>query len=715
VSLNANSTRTTGADGRAIWFPIAVGTYSVVANAAGYSTNTTNTPPIGTNQTVDVALCLNPLPCTLNVLNVLASNSAPLDGVSVNLGSALLGTKVTTGGNGLVSWSIPAGAGVTVAFGSITGYFPEQQSFTCSLGGTANITLRYRPVPNIIRVFVRDIRDDSPITTAFVSLTVTNFSTQAVDSPTARTIFTPVAAGTYTAFASAAGYFGNNTVAGPVTLNQTLDVYIYLREIPCTLVVQVLSNNTRLPIPQPDISLSTTPNRATVGDVNGRASFNFTTGDLNGVTTVFASKVGGSPTYSPGSQTFECPRGTIQNVTILLPEVLVITLAAVDASATAAAKPLLPFANIFWNDVEVTIRPSLNSPFRLKYVDSLPVTATIKGAAGGFNNKTSDPITFTLTNREFNISLAPQQFTVYFIPAELLSNGSVSRVTRDGSIPNNFLTQNPVPAGESVAYTLKSLTAGGSASQVSDPPTSQSFVANVQVTFTNTSIPSFFAFAAVFTDQVPTNLSANSAFFVQAKDLDTLKYNTPGNVSELLVPIPDFAATTERTIVFELPYKLNAAYFNIRVSPLTVGLATRNFGATDFCFARVTLRRAVRYTNYDAVDVGSRTRAIFESSITFGDAVTAIEIGFPVESYNTTLSNWADAEASSFPNLRPYATGTAPASLSAFSWPPTSLRAPLFSTIDATKQEARNPNAKLYHLQDYVLIATTRTTKKASN
>jgi len=703
VSLDKNATRATDANGRVVYYPVAVGAYTVFASGAGYTSNSTGTGPIGNNQTIDVSLCLNPLPCMVTVTTVLASDNSLLPGVLVSLGSVLLGTQTTALPSSAVSWNITSGS-ATLATGSISGYSTEQGSFTCAQGGTATVTLRFTPLPNIIRVVVRDIRTDLPITFARVNLTVTAFGTQSVDG-NARTVFSPVAAGTYTASASATGYSSNSTVAGPVTRNQTIEVIIYLRELPCVIQVNVVSNNTGLVIPAAAVSLNY-PNTTTLSNAQGivtySAQFDFVASPV-----ASASKSG----YRDGSTPFTCSRGAFVNVTVLLNEVLEITLAAIDA--LTSSKPYLEFAKIYFNDVLVTKLDPQNKNLRLYAVDSLPVRGVVKGTAGGFNDKVSDPITFTLTNRAFNISLAPQEFVIYFVPAEVLTNGSLARVSELGLIPNNFESTTSSDTA-SIWYTPNSITAGGSATQLSDPPTSQSFVATTQIIFTDPANVdrNTYAFAATFPSLLP---SSQIPFTLQVKDLDTLKANAPGNVSSLDVPIPEFASQIERTIIYDIPMKLGAAYFNIRVTSMLPSFALRTFSSGDFCFARVTLKKAIKYTNYDKV-LGFSQRAVFESYITFGDEVTKIEIGYPSESYNTTLSNWADTESSPFPNVRPFKpTDTVPAELNKFLWPPSKLLSNLFTPLTATKQQGRNPNALLYFLQDYVLIYTPRTKRSEEN
>eukprot|EP01098_Paradermamoeba_levis_P013113 TRINITY_DN5896_c0_g1_i1.p2 TRINITY_DN5896_c0_g1~~TRINITY_DN5896_c0_g1_i1.p2 ORF type:complete len:178 (-),score=38.36 TRINITY_DN5896_c0_g1_i1:48-581(-) len=176
----------------------------------------------------------------------------------------------------------------------------------------------------------------------------------------------------------------------------------------------------------------------------------------------------------------------------------------------------------------------------------------------------------------------------------------------------------------------------------------------------------------------------------------------------MLINVPDFTATIERTLFFELPYKLNAAYFNVRVTPVSATFVKRNFGALDFCFTRLTATRSVRFTNFETAELGGKSRAVFEWALTFGEVITNVEVGFPLESYNTTRSNWADTEASPFPNVVPFAPGSAPAELTSFSWPPTSLLTSLFTSLTSTGQVGRNPSAKLFQVQDYVLVYQPR-------
>jgi len=686
-------------------FTVPAGTYSSTGSLFGYISGSKSGFVVTRGGTTRVQLRLIPLPGLL-IVNVIGSDiNGPLPGALV----VLTGQTLTYSNSSLApvptaSISYLVQPGIYRAVGSATGYTTDTK-LTPQIGRntTTTITLILDPVPNTIIVTVLDIANNQPITFSRVSLSGAAAVTSGVDG-FAKAYFYNMAAGNYSAGATATGYSPNGTYVGMATRNQTLSVTIYLRQLPCTIQVNVISNNTGLPIPTAGVSLNFA-NTSTLTNAQGFTTYIFSY-DFVSNPVASASKSG----YRDGSTPFTCGRGVFVNVTVLLNEVLEITLAAIDA--LTSSKPYLQFAKIYFNDVLITRNDPQNPNLRLYAVDSLPVRGIVKGTAGGFNDKVSDPITFTLTNRAFNISLAPQEFTVFFIPAEVLSTGGMQRVFRDGTIHNNFDTT----TNDTVAYYYKpnSITAGGSATQLSDPPTSQSFVGDTYILFTDPANfdNSGYAFAATFPSLLP---SSQIPFTLSVKDLDTLKANAPGNVTSLDVFIPEFASQIERTIIFEIPMKLGAAYFNIRVTPMLPNYSVRSFASGDFCFARVTLKKAIKYTNYDKV-LGNSQRAVFESFIAFGDEITKIEIGYPSESYNTTLSNWADVESSPFPNLRPFKpTETAPAELTKFLWPPAKLLNNLFTPLTTTKQQGRNPNALLYYLQDYVLIYTPRTKRSEEN
>jgi len=386
-----------------------------------------------------------------------------------------------------------------------------------------------------------------------------------------------------------------------------------------------------------------------------------------------------------------------------LRQVLVLTFAAIDASS--ALFPYLNESTITFNGELVTDFDPANRAIRYKYVDRLPITAVIIAEAPGFNLKTTETITFTFDRLVYNVSLAPQQFNLHFIPAEVVNTGAYQRVASDGSIKNNIDQFVNVAAGSGVAYIRKSIQVGGAATQDSSPEISQSYSAlNISSTFTPGATP-LQAWAALFTDQVPTT---QSPFALKAKALDTVVFNAPNNATSLDIPVPDFADIAERNLVFNVPYKLNAAYFNIRVFPINPAQTARvNFGASDFCFSRVTLSRAVRYSNYDSPIVGGASAALFEAFITFADSVRLIEIGFPLETYNNTLSNWRDETVSG--GIRPFPTASTPQFYKNFTWTQDVVGGDddLFVLL-GNKQWARDTNAKLYLLRDYILVQNVK-------
>eukprot|EP01098_Paradermamoeba_levis_P014155 TRINITY_DN665_c0_g1_i7.p1 TRINITY_DN665_c0_g1~~TRINITY_DN665_c0_g1_i7.p1 ORF type:complete len:899 (+),score=330.03 TRINITY_DN665_c0_g1_i7:63-2759(+) len=422
----------------------------------------------------------------------------------------------------------------------------------------ANATIYLRPAPKRLVVIVRDLVTNELITFAQVTLSGgPTTGNQAVDG-FAQAIFDPVLiGGPYTAGASATGYLSNSTLVGTLVVStpSTVTVTVYLSPIPCNLRVVVVNALTNATISGASVALNAAGFTG-ISDANGAFPFVIAPGASINLASAF--KVG----FSNGSASFACGRG--QNVTVIVPlnEVLFITLAAVDV--LSRGRPYIPSASISFNGDPVTQIDPSNPAFRIYIVPRLPISGIVRGAAGGFNNQTSTTITFTTGNRFFNISLAPQQFTLHFIPAELSTTGTFIRVSPGGAIPNNL-----VPDTDAF-YDPKTINAGGSATQVSSPSISQSYAVNTPIIINATT--TLLAFSATFPDQVPTN---TTEFRLQYNSLDVLGANPPTGETDFLVPVPDFAATTARTLVFDVPYKLLAAFLNVRVNIFDPTLTTR--------------------------------------------------------------------------------------------------------------------------------------------
>jgi hypothetical protein len=154
-----------------------------------------------------------------------------------NNSSVLTGNTTTLG---TADFSIPFDA-ATCFTATLAGYLPGTNcSINCERNKTVRIRVPLVPVLNTIVITVLDIRTNIPIDFANVSLTGPFSTSSGVDS-NGKTTFTLVPRGSYSAGATATGYFPNSTTVGTVTFNSTLEAVIYLREAPCQVVVQVLT------------------------------------------------------------------------------------------------------------------------------------------------------------------------------------------------------------------------------------------------------------------------------------------------------------------------------------------------------------------------------------------------------------------------------------------------------------------------------------------
>jgi hypothetical protein len=691
VLLSGNSSTVTDSTGEAVYYPIPPGTYVPSVTASGFLANSAPAVTISVNQTITVSICLTPIPCLLTVNTTIAVTGAPLATVSINLiGTIITGTSSA---QGLVTFNLSAGSSGTVN-GSITGYTSNPASFSCGSGGggTPVVPLIFTPIPNTVIVTVRDSLDGSLITGATIGLT--GFTSQTGDN-NAQASFGGVAAGSgYVASASKLGYTSNTTAVPTLTFGQTVNVIVFLTDLPCSITVTVMDNLTLTPV----AGALVTANTATLpSPTNLTNSLGVTTFVLpwNASQSASASAVG----YANGSASYLpiCGRGVTVTVTIYLNEVIIVYLSAKDAQSPG--QPPLPFANIYWDGVLVTQVNPLVTYQRVLQLPTLPVTGYVNATAAGYNNQSHYPVTFNTTVRSYVISMSPQEFTLYFVPVEVYPDGTT------GLLPAGVLNNNYAPpVSLKYVYTPATITVVGQITDIGD----NSVVSGYVVSTWNSTDPTYLGpqpityYAAVFTKIEPTS---QSHFDINPNaSLDNYLANPNSTIAPLtkeLIFVPDYSATQERHLVYFLPYVLNAGFITVRVFPLQSDKRTRAFfGSTDF----LTCTLNTRSSNYNGVGKGI-SLLVYDFNVGFNTQVNNITFVYDTTTYDQANSNWLALQGANQETLTgnysvlPLGQGS---QYAAFNWPTADIVANFVLLTNG--QIARDPASNLYLLRDFGLV-----------
>jgi len=708
-----------------IQFTVPAGTYSATATASGYYPGSNNSFSITKGQTLTVYVYLNPLPGQLIVTVYASDTNGPLNGASVSIrgpGQQAFVTGATAPPpNATLQYTI-VNYGFYTATASASGYTSDTKTSATAVvaNTTVTILLILNPLPNQLTVFVRDAQTFALINGASVTLNPTGSQRTAVSG---STVYTNLAAGTYTATATATGY-NTNTSAPAVQLarNESKETTVYLTQLSCQLIVTVVNAATNAVISGATVSL----NNAfyTVQTTNPTATF-----------TVFASNAATSATASAtgyrgtGSANFSCTPGTTQNVTIPLTPIVFVTL-IVENSYPAAVNKAVPSANVTLNGTRTLTATSATTSTYVYEVSGFPYVGVFDVVAPGFVSFLNRQLTFTDTVRNRTISITPVNYDINFIIYETLTNGTNVVIGSNDTASNNILDfasdlQFPLSQGyyKPVGYLFQgavsrySNTSGLSSQNFVDTTYSSAYPLSVQAGF-QTLLNSFLqgSTGVWASTSAPQNLRVRTApfqsiaptiygpFYAVATNLTGFVVNF-GNLvtgSSFVVTVPDFPATPIRQLIVPLPYRRAFGFINIQFVPYEKDGATVSTFTKDE-YAAVIFNTSTTSDRREVAETGKLTGskfALLETGLEFGSIVRSLEVNIQSEFFDVAKSGYFNPATSSLAlGLNPIVPG-----LTQFVFPPQTLLSALFTTNPTTGQSLRNPNARLFYLLQYRMI-----------
>jgi len=722
VTLLPTGTVRTATAGQLYYSPLAAGTYFANATANGYGTNTSETATLLRNDNKTVTVWLRTRDCVLNVLvqdGTNPSNPTPLDAATVSLNNTPSSGTQTTTASGTLTFNLAYNDNGTTVSGSKTGYSSATGSYTCSRGAVLNVTLVLVPLPNSLTVLVRDAQTFALIPNA----TVTLLQTQAVRTATAgSTLFSPLAAGTYQANGTAAGYSTNTSETATLLRNDNKTVTVWLTQLSCTLFVQVINSATNAQISGATVTLN-------------NPSYPVSTTNPTSTFTIFAinpaTSVSGSATGYRGNdtKTFNCAPGTTVNVTLVLNPVLFVTL-IVENSYPAAVNKAVPSANVTLNGTRTLVATSANTSTYVYEVSDFPYTGVYDVVAAGFVSFLNRQLTFTNATRTRTISITPVNYDINFIIYETLSNNTNVVIGSNDTASNNILDfaadlQFPLSQGyyKPVGYLFQggvsrySNTSGLSSQNFVDSTYNSSFPLSLQATF-QPLLSSFLqgSTGVWASSSTPQNVKVRAAPFQSiAPSIYGRFYAVPNNLTgfvvnfgnlvtgaSFVVNVPDFPDTPVRQLVVPLPYRRAFGFINIQFVPYEKDATTISTFTKDE-YAAVIFNTSTTSDRLEVAETGKLTGfkfALLETGLEFGSVVRSLEVNIQSEFFDTAKSGYFNPATNSLAlGLNPVVPG-----LTQFVFPPQTLLSALFTPNPTTGQSLRNPNARLFYLLQYRMI-----------
>jgi hypothetical protein len=669
VFLTGQLTRTqavSNATASTTFYPVPMGTYQARASASGYRDNSTGDFSVSYNSTSNQTIYLYELPCTVTVITRDNSTGALLSGVFLSLNSTTANSN-TTGSSGTVSFSILYDAASSVS-GSKTGYLPASAPFLCSQNGNVTVTLYLIPVFSNITIQVRDAYDFSLVEDASVTLTGPFTETRNAEAIiNATTTFFQVPGGNYSTSATSPTHYPNSTVIGTVGYNQSVFFIIYLTPLPCNVVVTVLLQGQLTPIEGANITFESPSLKPLVTNAQGQVTFS-QVWDIN------SNVSAGKTNYTSGWDEYFCLPGSNESVTLLLNRVFLITIGARDVFTSG--QPFIQNPTLLLNTTEIRTVSAQNPAWRTTTVFTFPVTYVIQAISKGYQQSNAT-VRFSENRTSYFISLAPVDFTLYFGLEELYTNGSKQWISN--AIASGYQARPGERYEPQFAYI------GGQAVQSN---TSKG------ISFTDRAVFNTTMFTSVFDKLTPTS---DSKFFLNTRtqmSLITPNYNNSVG-DAILVFIPDFNVTEERTLLYLLPYRINVGFILGRVTPYAADKVNKRAFEGGFVTMFIYQNDQSSAGYQSLFDLTSQA-VVFEFNVVFGTFVLKMNSTFPTEVFDKDASNWVN------PSTGNVITGDA-SQIFSFQFPGQKFLDDTF--VDQPNgQKARRPNTNLYILFDYKLF-----------
>jgi hypothetical protein len=678
----------------AYYFPLGAGTYGASAVAPGYGPNSTSGLVLNFNSSLFAIIYLSELQCVVNVYTYDNSTGLLLANVTVTTNAPALPVQTTTA-TGMVSYTFLSNVANQVN-GTRVGYTSASSGFTCRPGITVNVSLYLSPQPNRLTIQVKDVDTNENITTATVTLVGDNGyrTTRNVSSDFAIVNYNPIGYGTYSANASAPGYAPNGTNIGLITYNENRFVIIYLKQLPCTVVVKVVLRGTTTPIPGANVTFSDegvyNPLFPNVYLTNATGQVTITQqGDFPDF--VFATKVG----YDNASDFYFCAPGTVQYVDLELQQVFLVTVYAVDVQDNTP----IPFARIFLNSILISRTDPVRGPaFHLAEVNELPTSFTsfTAVAPGYLNQGFPGPVSFNLTVREAYLSLTPVSFTVFFIISELYDNGTsvlyYQPTLSSGYVPSAGELYAPANDQQIGGSTRRAQ--GSVSGTVESSPYGPNDVAN---------------FTAIWTSKYSqvTPSTAVNPFLILPTNLTHFSQNfntTTNQAGAYNVRIPAYTETDIRILLFPLPYRANAAFVLVRGLPYLSDKTTRStFPSSvaqtnfDIVFTSDAAGTSLNFKSLAPLGSAPATAATVELLFDFGTYIYDCRVAYAFEIFDQTASGFINPNGGA---VIPQASQSA--TLFQTTFPTQAFFNSLFTTLP-NGQIARKANSKFYIIYDYKL------------
>jgi hypothetical protein len=684
VTLTPSFSVITDATAQYLFTGLAYGNYTAGASYTGYNSNT-GSASLPKGQTVTIRIPLVPLPAGL-IVNIIATDTlALIPGAALSLTGTENYFSFSTLASGSGTFTLNS-VGLFSGIGSASGYESNTNGTIVVRNATVTMNIYLIPLPNIVIVNVRDITNNQLILSVTPSVTLTQYGARDGNPVT----YTNVAAGSgYVASATAEGYFPNSTNVVPnPQRNLTIIVNVYLSPRPCVLNVTVLANGTFVPLSAATVFLIGT-NQSIITGAEGFVTFTLAT--YNPPSSVLATKASFIPAGSnPAGGAFQCSRGRTVQVIIYLQQVIQIRIQAI------VAQSLDPIANaqILFNDVAV---PLLNDEqfVHTWTVFSLPAFFKVSASAAGFLPSGPFDYVFRANTTFQNISLDSIAFTLFFLPYEIVGNGSNTWPVTPNS-PEGYVDPNdPI---FSAATTIKSSTSGANALRirvggtdcrlvngVCSPSTTVGRIAGNDVTsgsifwfapqvgrniYQNANDEAanpfpFRDFPAVYSGSnsvssatyigdilgssyssiSPSSLStfdiqwAPTAYAVNP-DVRRVPNYTPATA--VRVRVPEYAETSFRSILFYVPCRLSQIYLLIYVLPFNTPTQAAATFVGNTPAANAQLRVGTTTLASSVTGFSGGERLVHQFPLTVGSTISSLRITVPQPPYDGTLSCWVD-------------------------------------------------------------------------
>eukprot|EP01097_Dermamoeba_algensis_P000486 TRINITY_DN1169_c0_g1_i6.p2 TRINITY_DN1169_c0_g1~~TRINITY_DN1169_c0_g1_i6.p2 ORF type:complete len:389 (-),score=150.08 TRINITY_DN1169_c0_g1_i6:404-1570(-) len=354
---------------------------------------------------------------------------------------------------------------------------------------------------------------------------------------------------------------------------------------------------------------------------------------------------------------------------------------------------------------------------------SLNFTASFYITAPGFTDATRT-ITWIANGQERTISLAPQNFALYFIPYETYTNGS--KIAVSSPLLTNNIRDFPSVLGASISefyYEPNVQTVGGSAYQFINGSTSESSQAfsnlvrfdsrgdslSEQAEFntllrdylTGGNLPADTAinqtiFAALFSNVGP---SIEGNFYLQLRNITGLDINFPSTIqNSLLIYVPPFPDTDIRNLLQPIPFRINTGFFDLKVVPYEAdGTTISTFRANNFIGVNFNTSSGVSFSSYQAPKVSGFKYALLEKALPFGTTVLNLPMTYQGEEFDENRSGFVNTNGQVVVGRNAVVPG-----VTNFFFPPAALYADLFTFQNG--QARRNPAARLFVLSEFRLF-----------